>query len=87
MKVWSQGLGRTELVFDFKECVRNGEEVCLMGETTKPTKWQLKVTVSENDTPALIKVALSKKMISLVVRYYLKRIGKILRIRKEDLPE
>ena len=68
MKVWSQGLGRTELVFDFKECVRNGDEVYLMGETTKPTKWQLKVTVFENDTPALMKVALSKKMIRLVVQ-------------------
>lgn len=51
----------------------------ISGKTIDPVIWEFKVWMEEEDAPSLIRIALSGPMVSLILRYYLKRFGRLFR--------
>ncbi len=67
MKLRSRGLGRKELIMDFRryDIERDGDEVLITGTITEPVTWDFSIRIERDDMPGLIKVARSKAMVSL----------------------
>lgn len=72
MKLWSRGLGKTELNMDFRYYVIKKDsmsgEVCVIGKITDPVDWEFKITLGPEDIPGLIKMAFNFSVIKLVVK-------------------
>ena len=60
MRAWSDGLGKTELVFELHNCEYKSNELVIYGKTVKPAKWKLRVTVEEGDIRMLLPIVFSK---------------------------
>ncbi len=75
MKLKSRGLGRKELVMDFREytVVREGPEVVIRGTIHEPVHWDFSIRLCEDDLPGIASVALQKTMLGWVLRAALRR--------------
>ena len=74
MRIWSKGLGKMELVMDFekiyveREDTEDGERVYIKGTITDPVIWDFRITMTEDDIPGLLNVALDKKIIAMFLK-------------------
>ena len=69
MRVWSQGLGKQELVLEFAKSniTREGDKVFVRGIVQEPVNWQFEITISKEDVPGFYNVLVS----TAVLRYIL----------------
>lgn len=72
MKVWSKGLGKVELIFELekywieKEKGEDGDMIYYVkGTITEPVVWDFKITMTKEDVPGLMKMALDWKILSM----------------------
>ena len=51
MRLTSRGLGRKELVMDFREydVIRNGDEILVVGTINEPVHWDFTIRMCEDD--------------------------------------
>ena len=67
MKLWSKGLGRTELKMDFRTYqvtqAPDSSNVFISGNITDPVNWEFRITMTPEDVAGLIKIAMSVSMI------------------------
>ena len=77
MKLWSRGLGKQQLRMDFMqyEITQEGEEIVIAGRIVEPVNWDFWIRFDESDVPGLIRVARNRKLIRMVLRHYLRKIG------------
>lgn len=73
MKLRSKGLGRKELVMDFREytVTRDGPEVLVTGQIKEPVKWDFSIRISQDDIPGMLKIGLNRHALRLIVRWVL----------------
>ena len=71
MKVWSRGLGKTELKVDLRyfEATKdpNSDNVFIIGNITDPVNWEFKATLEPIDVAGFIKFAFKLSVIKLVL--------------------
>lgn len=82
MKLWSKGLGRTELEMDFrcyevvgeKRSNGNGSSgvgiVGVYGTITTPVNWDFRVEFGPEDVPGLIRIALTPPFLKMILRNF-----------------
>ena len=74
MKVWSKGLGNIELILDFekyhieREKSVEGEKIYIKGIITDPVYWDFRITMTKDDVPGLLNIALDTNIILLFLR-------------------
>lgn len=80
MKLWSKGLGRTELEMDFrcyevvaeKRSNGNGSSgegiVGVYGTITTPVNWDFRVEFGPEDVPGLIRIALTPPFLKIILK-------------------
>ncbi len=78
MKMWSRGLGKTELKMDFryyqvKKDLETGD-VIIFGKITDPVNWEFKITLEPNDIAGFMKVFFHYCVIELSLKNSLKFI-------------
>jgi hypothetical protein len=75
MKLKSRGLGRKELVMDFREytVVREGRELLILGTIHEPVHWDFSIRLCEDDLPGIVRVALQRRMLGWLLRALLRR--------------
>lgn len=75
MRLKSRGLGRKELVMDFREYTvrRDGKEIVIEGTIREPVHWDFSIRMCEDDLPGVAKLAMSKSTIGLMLRSMFKR--------------
>ena len=78
MRLKSRGLGRKELVMDFREyqVIREGDEVVVVGTIRDPVNWDFSIRMCEDDLAGLVHVAVKKPMLGIILRSLFKRIRK-----------
>lgn len=78
MRLRSRGLGRKELVMDFRryDIRRDENEVLITGTITEPVTWDFSIRIEPDDFPGLIKVARSRAMISLFLLWLRELFGR-----------
>ncbi len=71
MKLWSRGLGRTEVSMDFRyyKVVKDPEtgNVCIVGSMRDPVNWEFRVMMEPDDIGGFAKMFLNWSMIWLVI--------------------
>ena len=71
MKVWSRGLGKTELLVDLRyfEARKdaNSDNVSIIGTITDPVNWEFKATLEPVDVAGFIKFAFKLCIMKLVL--------------------
>jgi len=93
MKLWSRGLGKQQLKMDFMryEITQDGDEIVISGRITEPVNWDFWIRFDEDDVPGLIRMAKNRKLIRMVLRRYLKKIGRFFlfwrRRKPAEVPE
>lgn len=82
MKLWSKGLGRTELEMDFrcyevvgeKRSNGNGSSgegvVGVYGTITTPVNWDFRVEFGPEDVPGLIRIALTPPFLKMILKNF-----------------
>jgi hypothetical protein len=75
MRLRSKGLGRKELVMDFREyeIVREGEECVVVGVIRDPVNWDFTIRVSEDDVAGMARLILNPKTLKMVLTSFFKR--------------
>lgn len=75
MRLKSRGLGRKELVMDFREydVIREGDEIVVVGTIRDPVNWDFSIRVCEDDLAGLMRVATRKSMILFLLRNLFRR--------------
>jgi len=72
MKLWSRGLGKTELIMDFRyNQMKNypaTENVYIIGKITDPVNWEFRITLEPDDIPGLIKMFMNFGVIKLALK-------------------
>ena len=73
MRVWSQGLGKQELILEFAKSniVREEGKLYIRGIVQEPVNWQFEITISAEDVPGFYHVLFSIP----VLRFSLKNLG------------
>jgi hypothetical protein len=73
VKLRSKGLGRKELVMDFREytVTREGPEVLVSGTIKEPVTWDFSIRISQEDIPGMLKIGLNRHALRLAVRWML----------------
>jgi hypothetical protein len=73
MRVWSQGLGKQELVLEFAKSniVREEGKLYIRGIVQEPVNWQFEITIHAEDVPGFYHVLFSIP----VLRFSLKNLG------------
>jgi hypothetical protein len=88
MKLWSRGLGKTELKMDFRYYqVRNdpsSENVFIIGKITDPVTWEFRITIGPEDIPGLIKMFMNYGVIKLALKNLYKYITYLFNRRKYE---
>lgn len=61
MRVWSQGLGKQELVLEFAKSnvTREGGKIFIRGIVQEPVNWQFEITIYKEDVPGFYNVLFS----------------------------
>lgn len=75
MKLKSRGLGRKELVMDFREYTvrREDDEIVIMGTIREPVHWDFSIRMCEDDLAGVVQVATRKTMLVWLLRAIFKR--------------
>jgi hypothetical protein len=75
MKLRSRGLGRRELVMDFREyeIKREGHEVVIEGTITEPVTWDFTIRIEPRDIPGMLRVGMNHHTLGLGARWILHR--------------
>lgn len=75
MRLKSRGLGRKELVMDFREydVVVEGDEIVIVGTIHEPVHWDFSIRVCEDDLAGIINVALKKPTRRFALRAVFRR--------------
>lgn len=75
MRLKSRGLGRKELVMDFREyaAIREGNEVILVGMIRDPVNWDFTIRICEDDIVGMTKLILRPAMLGLLLRSLFRR--------------
>jgi len=75
MRLRSRGLGRKELVLDFREyeVVHVDDEAVVVGTIRDPVNWDFTIRICEDDVPGMIRLVLRPSMLVLVLRSFFKR--------------
>jgi len=75
VKLRSRGLGRRELVMDFREyeIKRDGNEVVIEGTIHEPVTWDFTIRIEPRDIPGMLHVGMNHHTIGLVARWILRR--------------
>ena len=73
MKLRSRGLGRRELLMDFREydIARDGDDVVVSGTIREPVNWDFAIRISGDDIPGMLRVGLHRHTLSLAARWIL----------------
>lgn len=73
MKLRSRGLGRRELLMDFREydIGRDGDDVVITGTIREPVNWDFTIRFSGDDIPGMLRVALHRHTLSVAARWML----------------
>ena len=73
MKMWSRGLGRTELTMDMVYCQikkdPDSDNVIIYGNITEPVNWEFKGVLTPEDIPGIIKLALNWAVLRLFIKH------------------
>jgi hypothetical protein len=79
MKVWSRGLGKTELLIDLRyyEAKKdpNSANVFIIGNITDPVNWEFKITLEPVDIEGFLKFAFKPSLIWIVLKNLYRGIG------------
>ncbi len=67
MKTRSTGLGKTELVQEFRYMKPQGDYVVIGMQTVEPVKWQVRVAATHMDILSLLKILLGPKVVWWIV--------------------
>jgi len=75
VRLQSRGLGRKELVMDFREyeVVREGREAVIRGMIREPVRWDFAIRMCEDDLAGLLKVAGRRATIGFLLRSAFRR--------------
>jgi hypothetical protein len=75
MRLRSRGLGRKELVMDFREyeVVREGDELVVVGTIRDPVNWDFTIRICEDDVPGILNLTTRPSMLSTLARALFKR--------------
>ena len=75
MRLKSRGLGRKELVMDFREytVIREEDEVVVVGTIRDPVNWDFSIRMCEDDVVGMAKLILCRPMIGILLRSFFKR--------------
>ena len=75
MRLRSRGLGRKELVLDFREyeVVPVEDELVVVGTIRDPVNWDFTIRICEDDVPGMIRLVLRPSMLGLLLRSLFKR--------------
>ncbi|MFO7558255.1 MAG: hypothetical protein R6X10_05450 [Desulfobacterales bacterium] len=86
MKLWSRGLGRTELTMDCRyytvKCDPLKDDVYIIGTITDPVNWEFRVTLQPDDIPGMMKLFFHTGVIKLVLKNFYKYFIYLLNRRK-----
>jgi hypothetical protein len=86
MKLWSRGLGKTELNMDFRyyQVKRDTavDNVYIIGKITDPVNWEFRITLGPEDIPGLIKMFMNYCVIRLTLKNIYKYIIYLFNRRK-----
>jgi len=86
MKLWSRGLGRTELKMDCRYYTVKydplKEDVYIIGTITDPVNWEFRVTLQPDDIPGMMKLFFHTSVIKLVFKNFYKYFIYFLNRRK-----
>lgn len=75
MRLKSKGLGKKELVMDFREyeIVREGDEVVIVGTIRDPVTWDFTIRMCEDDLAGLVAFGSNRKTIGMLLRSLFRR--------------
>ncbi len=75
MKLKSRGLGRKELVLDFREyeVVSDGKEILVVGTIREPVTWDFSIRICEDDLPGVIRFASQRLTLRWLFRALFRR--------------
>ncbi len=75
MRLQSRGLGRKELIMDFREysVTRQDDEIIISGTITEPVHWDFSIRMCEDDLAGITHVAARRPLIALIIRSLFKR--------------
>ena len=78
VKLRSRGLGRKELVMDFREyeIARDGDEVVVSGTIREPVNWDFTIRINGDDIPGMLRLGLHRHTLAMAVRWALHRSSK-----------
>jgi hypothetical protein len=78
VKLRSRGLGRKELVMDFRdyEIARDGDEVVVTGTIREPVNWDFTIRINGADIPGMLRLGLHRHTLAMAVRWVFHRRGK-----------
>ncbi len=78
MKLRSRGLGRKELVMDFRdyEIARDGDEVVVSGTIREPVNWDFTIRINGDDIPGMLRLGLHRHTLAMAVRWVFHRASK-----------
>jgi len=86
MKLWSRGLGRTELKMDCRyykvKSDPADDNIYIVGKITDPVNWEFRVTLEPEDIPGLIKMFMNYCIIKLTLKNMYKYIIYLFNSRK-----
>jgi len=74
----SRGLGRKELVMDFREyeIARDGDEVVVTGTIREPVNWDFTIRINGDDIPGMLRLGLHRHTLAMAVRWAFHRVAK-----------
>jgi hypothetical protein len=78
MRLKSKGLGKKELVMDFREytVVREGDELVVVGTIRDPINWDFTIRMCEDDLAGLVALASNRSVFGLIMRWLFRRTPK-----------
>ncbi len=70
MKMWSEGLGKMELVVDFCRytVVTEGEDTVIKGTTDEPVQWEFTAKFRNEDIPGLLNVLFKPTTLKFILK-------------------
>lgn len=72
MKLWSRGLGTTEITMDFRsyQVVKDldSENIYIIGTMQDPVNWEFRITVTPDDIPGFLKIAANLSVLAMGIK-------------------
>ncbi len=72
MKLWSRGLGRTEVMMDFRyyKLLREpgSRDLFIIGRMRDPVNWEFRITLQPEDLPGFMKIFFQFAMLKFILR-------------------